>query len=394
LGNLVEMKSGFACAKSKLVSDGVAHLRPFNVGRNGEIDLSEVYHIPADFVANIADYALEPGDVLFNNTNSVELVGKAVIVREPLCCGFSNHLTRLRIKGRAYLDPHWLLLALRQLWAAGYFAARCNRWIGQAGFNTGMLAETEIPVPPLDEQRHIVARVEACFARLAEARRLHEAICRETDTLVGMVLTDIFPDPAKELPDDWQIKTVAEISGPPQYGYTQSAKSDPVGPKFLRITDIQDGQVNWETVPYCECDEVTCDKYRLGPGDIVFARSGATTGKTFLLKECPNAVFASYLIRLRIQQDALPEYVYWFFQSRYYWEQITLRGAAQPNMNARILGGLKVPIPDDDTQGRIVAYLDGIRAQVAALRQAQAAAAEELAHLEQSILARAFRGEL
>jgi type I restriction enzyme S subunit len=154
---VTDITSGFACAKKHAVSKGLPHLRPFNVGTDGKIDLSEIIHIPDDFKSGVERYYLQAGDILFNNTNSVELVGKSAIVCEPLRCAFSNHITRLRVD-RARLLPEWLVLSLRQLWADGFFASRCRKWIGQAGFNTGMLANVEIPLPPLDEQRRIVAR--------------------------------------------------------------------------------------------------------------------------------------------------------------------------------------------------------------------------------------------
>jgi len=257
------------------------------------------------------------------------------------------------------------------------------------------LWQADIPLPPLDEQRRIVARIEELFARSAEARRLRAVADEDAEVLMETVLAEIFPRPEGELQGQWEIKTVAEISEKPQYGYTQSAKWEPPGPKFLRISDIQDGQVNWETAPYCECDATALEKYRLRSGDLVFARSGATTGKTFLVREPPEAVFASYLIRLQIRQDVSPEYVYWFFQSPYYWEQVQPRGAAQPNVNARVLSRLKVPIPKKkNTRQHIVAYLNQVQAQVRALKKAQEATTAELERLEQSILAQAFRGEL
>jgi len=133
----------------------------------------------------------------------------------------------------------------------------------------------------------------------------------------------------------------------------------------------------------------------LKPGDIVFARSGATTGKTFLIEECPEAVFASYLIRLKVREEVTPAYVYCFFQSPYYWNQVKPRGAAQPNMNARILSGLKVPIPTTlAEQRRIVEYLNGMQAQVAELKCLQAKSAAELEQLSEAVLAPAFRGKL
>jgi type I restriction enzyme S subunit len=399
LDRLVDIQSGFACSKRNLVpaSMGVAHLRPFNVGTDGRVDLSEVYYIPPDFKHNVEDYALEPGHVLFNNTNSVELVGKTALVTEPMPCAFSNHIYRLALKEKVKnrLEPAWLALALRRLWAMGYFAEQCNRWIGQAGFNATKLREVAIPLPSLDEQRRIVARVESLFDRIEEARRLRVAADHDAERLLLATLAEVYPDPENELAAGWHLKRVSEISERPQYGYTQSAQGEPVGPKFLRITDIQEGRVNWDTVPYCRCPSEVIDKYRLQPGDIVFARSGATTGKTFLIEQSPEAIFASYLIRLKVRGNVTPAYIYSFFQSPYYWNQVQPRGAAQPNMNARILSSLKVPIPVDlAEQRRIVEYLDGVKARVAELKRLQAQSAAELERLEGAVLARAFRGEL
>ena len=100
---VIEMQSGFACSRKYSVSDGLPHLRPFNIGTDGEINLGEIIDIPKDYRGDLSHYELLPGDVLFNNTNSVELVGKTAIVHNPLRCAFSNHLTRLRIRDKARL---------------------------------------------------------------------------------------------------------------------------------------------------------------------------------------------------------------------------------------------------------------------------------------------------
>lgn len=253
----------------------------------------------------------------------------------------------------------------------------------------------EIPCPPLPVQRRIIARIETLLAEVSEARQIHQRIVEDTGRLMEAVAAETFPGLEDELPSGWMVKTVKDISEKPQYGYTQSAKTEPVGPKFLRITDIQNGQVNWDTVPYCECDDDTLGKYRLEPGDLLFARSGATTGKTFLVIDPPIAVFASYLIRLQVRQSAIPEYVYWFFQSPYYWAQIKPRGAAQPNVNATTLSRLELPIPEDErVQRRIVAYLNEMQSKVRAMQAIQEQDGQMLERLEHAILARAFRGEL
>lgn len=401
--NLVQVLGGFSCARTKTVSAGIPHLRPMNVATNGEVVLTaDTQYIRPDFRDDLESYHLRTGDILFNNTNSVELVGKTAIVREPMAVAFSNHINRLRVRDPNQIDPRWLALALRYLRDQGFFASHCNKWIGQAGFSVSELAKVDIPIPypddptrSLETQRRIIARIEALFAELRKCRKLHQAVVEDTNRLMDSVLAEVFPDSTNGVPDGWFVRTVGEISSRPQYGYTQSARNEPVGPQFLRITDIQDGMVDWSSVPYCECNDAAFARYQLADGDIVFARSGATTGKTFLVKMPPDAVFASYLIRLRVANDVTPDFVWWFFQSPYYWKQIILRGGAQPNMNAQILKCIRVPIPTAPSlQSQIVARLDGARSEIREMQAVSNAATELLGDMEQAILAQAFRGEL
>ena len=109
------------------------------------------------------------------------------------------------------------------------------------------------------------------------------------------------------LPDGWMKKPVRELCGKPQYGFTASAIAEKIGPKFLRITDIQDGCVNWDTVPYCECSEP--EKYRLSEGDILFTRTGCNYRQNFpvfWLYGC--CLCPSYLIRISRGKEVLPSF--------------------------------------------------------------------------------------
>ena len=158
----------------------------------------------------------------------------------------------------------------------------------------------------------------------------------------------------------WVIKKLGEVSAI-NYGYTESASIEPVGPRFLRITDIQNDRVDWESVPYCMIESADLPKYRLASGDIVFARTGATTGKSFLVNDPPDAVFASYLIRLRLlDKKLLPEFLSLFFQTASYWKSIKegSSGSAQGGFNATKLGALFIPVPPLPEQQRIVGILD------------------------------------
>jgi type I restriction enzyme S subunit len=185
----------------------------------------------------------------------------------------------------------------------------------------------------------------------------------------------------------WAIR-LRDVVDSIDYGVTASATLEP-GPKFLRITDIQDGGVNWETVPNCIAPERKLDGAVLRDGDIVFARTGATTGKSFLIQDPPTgAVFASYLIRVRPSDRMWPAYLAHYFRSPGYWSQIEARsqGAAQEGVNATKLADLEVPLPPLDEQRRIAAILD----KADALRQKRKRAIALLDSLTQSIFLKMF----
>ncbi|HOP08519.1 MAG TPA: restriction endonuclease subunit S [candidate division Zixibacteria bacterium] len=155
-------------------------------------------------------------------------------------------------------------------------------------------------------------------------------------------------------------KSLAEIAEFVQYGYTASASEHHVGPRFLRITDIVPSQIDWDSVPYCEIDEKARNKFSLATGDIVIARTGATVGYAKLIRNNPESVFASYLVRIRVdRQIADPGYVGRIVESDVYKQFVLSQvgGAAQPNANAKILSSFRLPIPDRSTQSRIVEIL-------------------------------------
>ena len=395
LGDLVWLKTGFACAKKNLVSqeEGLPHLRPFNIGTNGEVDLSRVYYIPRDFRDGIDQYALKPGHVLFNNTNSVELVGKTALVREPLQCGFSNHITRLTVKLPEHLDPAWLALALRYLWATGYFAERCNRWIGQAGINTKMLARVEIPLPSLPEQRRIVARIEALFAELTEARRLHGAIRQDIEAVMEAALGEVFPPSFEQLAKRWSIRELGKdglcIIIPGQHILSSDYFETPIGVPY--ITGPADFGAKYPLISkWTQVPKVFCS-----PGDVLLTVKGAGVGKVNCAPSEAEVCIGRQIMAIRPDPSRIhTDFLYYFLRSRFEVFQAMGRSATVPGIRKDQVSQLAVPVPDLHEQRRIVAYLEEVQAHVTALKRAQEAAAAELERLEQAILARAFRGEL
>ncbi len=154
------------------------------------------------------------------------------------------------------------------------------------------------------------------------------------------------------IPEDWEQSILSEYAEKPQYGFTDSS-SNSGNAKFLRITDITDTGVDWNNVPYCTCPDI--EKYKLENSDIVFARIGATTGKSYIIKNPPKAVFASYLIRVRTKSKLLSEYLIFFFNSEYYWKQINSQKGnnLKGGVNGSILSNLRIIVPPLPEQRKI-----------------------------------------
>ena len=171
LGEVVsEMKAGFACGKSNKDSEGIIHLRPMNLTISGEFVLENSKYIAEEEAENRAEYFIEEGDVLFNNTNSKELVGKTCVVNKKIKALYSNHITRIRVDRNKYKSK-LLALIFYKLWNDDIFLRLCNKWVGQAGINLTTLSEIKIPLPPLAVQEEIVAEVDG-YQRVIDGARL------------------------------------------------------------------------------------------------------------------------------------------------------------------------------------------------------------------------------
>ena len=200
-----------------------------------------------------------------------------------------------------------------------------------------------------------------------------------------------------ELPTSWIKVKLDDLAEDISYGYTAPSTKERVGPHLLRITDIQGNNVFWDSVPYCEIDSKQAQKYLLKENDLLFARTGATVGKSFLIKgEIPEAVYASYLIRVRCLRPEASSYLANYFQSQDYWRQITefSAGIGQPNVNGSKLKELNIPLPPAAEQTRIAAKLDELLAQVDTLKARIDGIPALLKRFRQSVLAAAVSGGL
>lgn len=162
-----------------------------------------------------------------------------------------------------------------------------------------------------------------------------------------------------EVPKGWEWERWGNISQSIQYGYNAPALEHGAI-KMVRISDIQENCVLWDNVPYCQIEENDIDTYLLKVNDILFARTGGTVGKSFLVEEVPErAIYAGYLIRTRYSSLFNPRYMKLFMESQLYWEQLKngTIATAQPNCNGKTLAKMLLPIPPTKEQDRIVGKL-------------------------------------
>jgi type I restriction enzyme, S subunit len=244
------------------------------------------------------------------------------------------------------------------------------------------LAKVEIDVPPLPTQLRITEILSA-YDDLIENNRRRIALLEEAAEMLYREWFVHFRFPGHEhvkivndLPDGWERLPIAAVAENVSYGFTASADSEIEGPKFLRITDIVNGPIKWDSVPRCSIAETKLSGVLLAPADIVVARTGATTGWARRVGRLPEpAVFASYLVRFRFGKTYCPELAATYMQSDSYKRFVkgNLGGAAQPNASARVLGSAVVPVPPAPLQSAFATSVQPIFDQIDVLvEQSQA----------------------
>lgn len=228
----------------------------------------------------------------------------------------------------------------------------------QSAFTIVLLKKLEIELPPLPEQKRIAGILSAYDELIENSQRrikILETMARKLYRewfvqfrFPGHEKVPLVDSPLGKIPQGWEVKTIADICKSVSYGYTAGASTEEVGPKFLRITDIVPNIIDWMCVPFCEITGGKVEKYLLQPGDIVVARTGATTGYAKRLnKRHPSTVFASYLVRVRTQRGVSNRMLGILMESDDYKKFIkaNIGGSAQPQANAVILTSMQLAVP-------------------------------------------------
>mgnify|MGYP000768084649 FL=1 len=222
-----------------------------------------------------------------------------------------------------------------------------------------------VPQDPSDEPAEaLLERIRAEKRRLIKEGKIkkdkHESVIFRRDNshyekLDGMerCIDDELPF---EIPESWAWVRWGAIAESIQYGYNAPAKQEG-RIRMVRISDIHENTVAWSSVPFCDIDDSDIPTYLLQANDILFARTGGTVGKSFLVSEAPcESIYAGYLIRTRYSSLLCPQYLKYFMESPLYWQQLKsgTTATAQPNCNGQTLAKMLLPLPPANEQLRIV----------------------------------------
>lgn len=407
-----EVRYGFT-AKATDSDTGVRFLRGTDISGKDYIDWTSVPFCEIG-AADAQKYSLVDGDIVIVRMGTI---GETALVRNPPRSVCASYLIRHRIDPSVAV-PQFIHYVLRSRLFKAFIESHGGGTV-QPNINAAVLGTFALPLPPLTAQRQIAAILGTLDDKIETNRNLLRTLDGIASTVFSswFVVFDpvrrksagqpaglppdlaaLFPDrlvgsPVGEVPEGWTVGTLGQVCEKPQYGLTASAVSDAVGPKFLRITDInKEPWIDWSGVPYCEVSKgEEAAKYRLRAGDLVIARM-ADPGHAALIEEDRDAVFASYLIRFRPREVSAARYLQYWTRSTGYWDLVHGRktGSTRSTLNATELSELPIVLPAAPVLRRFASLVDTVRARgVHAIEQSSA-----LAALRDTLLPRLLSGEV
>lgn len=358
----------------------------------------------------VTQLALDKCSLRVNQKNDILIamygatIGKLGIVTFPLttnqaCCGCTPY------KGIYNLYLFYCFMSLKKILIGKAEGG------AQPNISREKIRNLLIPLPPIEEQQRIVDKINEIMPKIDEYEKIEkeletlkkefptnmkDALLQaamqgklteqlESDSSVDELLASIQKEKEEliaqkkikkekplpeiqedeipfDIPENWKWMRWGNLAYSIQYGYNAPAQE--AGKiKMVRISDIQDNSVNWDSVPYCDIPDEEIETYLLMENDILFARTGGTVGKSFLVSNVPeDAIYAGYLIRTRYNNQLIPRYLKLFMESQLYWIQLQngKTQGCQPNCNGQTLSKMMIPLPPIEEQQRIVERLDAL----------------------------------
>ncbi len=424
LGELITEASYGSSAKTNGDATGLPVLRMGNIV-SGKLDFSQLKYLPVDH-DEFPDLLLSAGDVLFNRTNSAELVGKTAVYRgAPAPCSFASYLIRLRLTG---VLPDWVSLYLNSPFGRACINEVVSQQAGQANVNGTKLKGFTIPLPPLDEQKRIVAKIEELFSELEAGEESLRVARRQLGVYRQSLLKQAFEgkltaqwrtqNPAKlgkpltastkldvepgPLPPGWiwqTINEVADVTG----GLTKNSKRDslPLRIPYLRVANVYSNELRLDEIKDIGVTAAEAEKVRLVKGDLLIVEGngsldqiGRVAAWNGSISDCGHQ---NHLIRARCHPNAHYAFVLLFLLSPHGRDVIEKQAASTSGLHTLSVSKvqrLPVPLCSLPEQQEIVRLLDEQFEVIERNERELDAALKRSEALRQTILKKAFTGRL
>jgi type I restriction enzyme S subunit len=359
---LADTKSGFACGED--VPNGVFQFRMNNVTTEGIIDLSKQRRVSST-IRNLDHFLVEPGDVLFNMTNSPELVGKSAFFagnHEPTV--FSNHFLRLRPDSRR-LDGRFLARWLSFQFRLRTFEHICRRWVNQATVSRESLLALPIPLPPLGEQRRIADLLDQTETLRAKRR---QALV-QLGSLAAAVFLDLFGDPASN-PKAWPVRFVADLVVDIRNGLTRRRKEPAMGSDIvLRLRDIRSGWIDFSDVNRITLTKEEAGRYGASVGDLLFIRVNGNpnyVGRCAVFQGHYEPVyFNDHIMRIAVERSIITgSFLAYALSTSYGKDKVAMHrktSAGQHTISQEGLGRIPIPVPPLGLQQKFSDRISDVR---------------------------------
>ena len=341
------------------------YIRITDIDDNMHEFLTDALTSPDIDLAGAENYKLAEGDILFARTGAS--VGKSYIYRNSDgLVYYAGFLIRARI--RKEYDTEFVFQNTLTDKYNKYIVVTSQR-SGQPGVNAQEYSEFEIRVPEKEEQ----TKIGVYFRNIDHLITLHQRKCEETKSLKKYMLQKMFPENGNCVPkirfsgfsDAWEQRKLGDIASSFEYGLNAAAKEYDGENKYIRITDIDDNMHEFLTdaLTSPDIDLAGAENYKLAEGDILFARTGASVGKSYIYRNSDGLVYyAGFLIRARIRKEYDTEFVFQNTLTDKYNKYIvvTSQRSGQPGVNAQEYSEFEIRVPEKEEQTKIGVYFRNI----------------------------------
>jgi len=394
---VTDAKSGFACGERD--SKGVIQLRMNNVDIRGNFVWNEFIRVPASSQM-IVEYMLEPDDVLFNNTNSVELVGKSALFQghdEPIV--YSNHFTRIRTDQNELL-PRFLVSWVNYQWNLGVFANICNRWVGQSAVKPDKLLALDFPLPPLAKQKRIASILNEQMAAVEQARKAAEERFEAVQALKMAYLRHGFRQLGQQLPKSWRWQKFGDLAEF-KNGINFTADQKGKGILTLDVLNMYSNSICISTDELYRVNMNPSHEYLLKPNDILIVRSSVKREGVGWPALFPGhtepVIFCGFLIRARlISKQISSQFIAYYLRQEHIRDLVIGKSGTGTitNISQLNLKSIEIPVPPLKKQNRITAILKKQMDRVDHIYNAVTEEQLAVVTLPSTLLRCAFSGEL